>query len=65
MIPSKGRLGLLYSELGKTANGAGFGKKIKTAILLRLNLWCLVSICLFDGWIRNMKFRGDDCLGDF
>lgn len=65
MIPSKGRLGLPYPELGKTANGAGYREKIKIAILHRLNLWCLVGICLFDGWIRNMKFRGDDCLGDF
>ena len=40
-------------------------RSIKIAILHRLNLWCLVGICLFDGWIRNMKFRGDDWLGDF
>ena len=51
MIPSKGRLGLPYPELGKTANGAGYREKIKTAILHRLNLWCLVGICLFEGWI--------------
>lgn len=65
MIPSKGRLGLPYPELGKPANGADLGEKIKIAILHRLILWCLVGICLFDGWIRNMRFRGDDWLGDF
>ena len=28
MIPSKGRLGLTYPELGKPANGADLGEKI-------------------------------------